>query len=280
MFKVAILQKRSINEQIDKNIETIIMAMEEASENHADILLLPECFITGYDLPMSYEKSIADNDIRIAKICENAKKYKIGVVLTAFTKGSKQPQNSAFVINKSGNILMKYSKVHTCDFADERDVESGKEFKVCDFEGIQLGIMICYDREFPESARILMLKGAEVILVPNDCGSMQPRLRALSTRAYENMVAVVMANPNGDNAGCSCAYSPICWDRNGKCVDNTVLLADDKTEEIFYAEFDMEAIREYRNREMLGNTFRKVEAYSQLLSKEIKEPFLRDEQNR
>ena len=259
MFKVAILQKRSINEQIDKNIETIIMAMEEASENHADILLLPECFITGYDLPMSYEKSIADNDIRIAKICENAKKYKIGVVLTAFTKGSKQPQNSAFVINKSGNILMKYSKVHTCDFADERDVESGKEFKVCDFEGIQLGIMICYDREFPESARILMLKGAEVILVPNDCGSMQPRIMALSTRAYENMVAVAMANPNGDNAGCSCAYSPICWDRNGKCVDNTVLLADDKTEGIFYAEFDMEAIREYRNREMLGNTFRKLE---------------------
>ena len=104
--------------------------------------------------------------------------------------------------------------------------------------------------------------------------------RALSTRAYENMVAVAMANPNGDNAGCSCAFSPICWDRNGKCVDNTVLLADDKTEGIFYAEFDMEAIREYRNREMLGNTFRKVEAYSQLLSKEIKKPFIRDGQNR
>ena len=71
-----------------------------------------------------------------------------------------------------------------------------------------------------------------------------------------------------------------CWDRNGKCVDNTVLLADDKTEGIFYAEFDMEAIREYRNREMLGNTFRKVESYSRLLSKEIKEPFIRDGQNR
>ena len=125
-----------------------------------------------------------------------------------------------------------------------------------------------------------MLKGAEIILVPNDCGSMQARIRALSTRAYENMVAVAMANPNGDSAGCSCAYSSICWDRNGKCVDNTVLLADDKTEGIFYAEFDMEAIREYRNREMLGNTFRKVEAYSQLLSKEIKKPFIRDGQNR
>lgn len=50
----------------------------------------------------------------------------------------------------------------------------------------------------------------------------------------------------------------ICWDRNGECVDNTVLLADDKTEGIFYAEFDMEAIRDYRRWEMLGNTFRKV----------------------
>ena len=58
------------------------------------------------------------------------------------------------------------------------------------------------------------------------------------------------------------------------------MLADDKTEGILYAEFDMEAIREYRNQEMLGYTFCKVEAYSQLLSKEIKKPFIRDGQNR
>ena len=279
-FKVAILQARSENANISKNVDIIHHAMKKASINNADILLLPECFITGYDLPMTYEKSISDDNEVIQNICALAKEYHMGVVLTSFTKGERKPQNTAFVISKQGNILMKYSKVHTCDFADEKNVESGKEFKVCDFEGTQLGIMICYDREYPESARILMLKGAEVILVPNDCGSMQPRVSALSTRAYENMVAVAMANPNGDNAGCSCAFNPICWDRNGNCVDNTVLLADDKTEGILYAEFDMEAIREYRNREMLGNTFRKVEAYSQLLSKEIKEPFIRDGQNR
>ena len=87
MFKIAILQKRAINAQIDKNIQSIITAMSEASENNADILLLPECFITGYDLPMTYKKSIADDDDeRIAMICENAKKYRICVVLTAFTQ--------------------------------------------------------------------------------------------------------------------------------------------------------------------------------------------------
>lgn len=58
MFKIAILQKRAIHAQIDENIESIIRAMKEASENHADILLLPECFVTGYDLPMTYEKAL------------------------------------------------------------------------------------------------------------------------------------------------------------------------------------------------------------------------------
>ena len=275
IFKVAILQARSENANISKNIDKIKDTMKQASMNHADILLLPECFVTGYDLPMTYEKSISDDDEAIKSICKSAQEYRIGVVLTSFTKGKKQPQNSAFVISKSGKILMKYSKVHTCDFADEKNVEAGKEFKVCDFDGIKLGIMICYDREYPESARVLMLKGAEIILVPNDCGAMRPRLQALSTRAYENMVGIAMANPNGVNAGCSCAYSPICWDKNGECVDNTLLLADACSEGLFYADFDMDQIRDYRHREMMGNTFRKVDSYAELLNRTIQEPFTR-----
>lgn len=274
-YKVAILQKRSKNGNTSENISDILVSMQEAAENSADILLLPECYVTGYDLPMKYKKCIEDEGIEIKKICDAAKMYKIGVVLTSFTKGKSQPQNTAFVINKSGEKLMKYSKVHTCDFADEKEIESGNEFKVCDCDGIKIGIMICYDREYPESARILMLKGAEIILVPNDCGSMKPRVQALSTRAYENMIGVAMANPNGANAGCSCAFSPICWDENGQCVDNTILLADEKTEGIVYAEFDIDAIRDYRNSEMMGNTFRKVESYGELMNKEIQEPFKR-----
>lgn len=278
-FKVAILQQRPQNTHINENIAKIIGAMKEASENAADILLLPECFVTGYDLPMTYEKSIEDNDLVVQKICDAAKRFGIGIVLTSFTKGKQHPQNTAFVISKSGQKLMKYSKVHTCDFADEKAVEAGKEFKVCDFDGIKLGIMICYDREYPESARVLMLKGAEIILVPNDCGSMKPRIQALSTRAYENMIGIAMANPNGKNAGCSCAFSPICWNDKGICIDNTIVLADDLAEGILYAEFDMNAIRDYRSREMMGNTFRKVDAYEVLMNKSIQEPFVRDGQD-
>ena len=272
-FRVAVLQMRSVNREYERNIKTIIKYMSDAKQNGADILLLPECFITGYDLTIDHASAITENDL--VPLCEKAKKLSIGLVATALTKGKSNPQNSAFVISKDGKILMEYAKVHTCDFADEKVLESGTEFKVCDFDGVKIGIMICYDREYPESARVLMLKGAEIILVPNDCGSMRPRLQALSTRAYENMCGVAMANPNGENAGNSCAYSPICWDGNGECVDNTLLLADAETEGLFYADFDMDAIRAYREREMMGNTFRKVKAYAQLLNDEIQYPFVR-----
>lgn len=276
IFKVAILQMRSVNRAYEENTKIVIDKMIEAKNNNADILLLPECFITGYDLTIDNLQALTDRDIQ--PLCDKAKELGIGLVATALTKGNNNPQNSAFVISKNGEILMKYSKVHTCDFADERVLESGNEFKVCDFDGVKIGIMICYDREYPESARILMLKGAEIILVPNDCGSMRPRLQALSTRAYENMCGVVMANPNGNNAGNSCAFSPICWDSNGKCVDNTLLLADTNTEGLFYAEFDMDKIRAYREGEMMGNTFRKVAAYLKLLDNKIEYPFIREGQ--
>ena len=279
-FKIAILQKKSPYRQCAKSTEIIMAKMKEAAENGADILLLPEAFLTGYELPMSNEEALPDDNPYLQKICEAAGKLHLGVEATAITKGQNKPRNSAYVIDKNGTILMKYSKVHTCDFADEACLDSGDEFKVCDFHGIRLGIMICYDREYPESARILMLKGAEIILVPNDCGAMKPRLNALSTRAYENMTGIAMANPNGENAGNSCAFSPICWDEDGKCVDNVLLMADDMSEGLFYAEFDMDALRNYRENEMMGNTYRKVKAYDVLLSEKIEYPFVRYNQPR
>lgn len=280
IFKVAVLQMRSLIGEYDKNITTVLDNMTEAKRNGADILLLPECFITGYDPTFENDRALDDNSSLIYELCNQAKNLDIGLVATAITKGKCSPQNSAFVISRQGEILMKYSKVHTCDFADEKLLESGNEFKVCDFDGIKIGIMICYDREFPESARILMLKGAEIILVPNDCGSMNPRIQALSTRAYENMCGVAMANPDGANAGNSCAFSPICWDSEGRCVDNTLLLADAETEGLFYAEFDINELRTYREHEMLGNTFRKVNAYKSLLDSKVNYPFFREGQNK
>ena len=85
--------------------------------------------------------------------------------------------------------------------------------------------MICYDREYPESARQLMLNGAEFIMHPNSCGGMMPRLRELSVRAMENRVSIAMANPPGVDMGCSCAYTPIVCGSDGGAGDNALFTA-------------------------------------------------------
>lgn len=185
-------------------------------------------------------------------------------------------QNTAIIIDRRGNILLNYAKVHTCDFSLEKLLQHGSEFKVCDFEGIQIGVMICYDREFPESARVLMLKGAEIILVPNACDMNSLRINQLSTRAFENMVGVAMANYPGKGWGGSCAFSPIVFDENGNCLDNIIVKADDMSEDILIAEFDMNCIGAYRERETWGNAYRKPVAYSDLVSFEVKKPFIRN----
>lgn len=200
-----------------------------------------------------------------------AKELEIGIVITYLSKGKNRPQNTALVIDKTGEFLMKYSKVHTCDFSLEGLLESGDEFKVCDFCGVKLGIMICYDREFPESARILMLRGAEIILIPNACDMNPARINQLSTRAFENMTGIAMANYPGDNWGNSCAYSPIVFDDNGNYIYNKILSANDIKEDIIVAEFDLESIRNYRKSETWGNAYRKVKAYKDLLDPNVKE---------
>lgn len=275
-FTVAVAQYAATVGDIEGNTERALALLTQAHAQGADLVLLPECFLTGYAPLAAHELALGEGDPHLRRVCEKARALSVGAVVTALTRGVHAPRNTAFVVGRDGRVLMRYDKVHTCDFSDEACLESGEGFFVCDYDGVRLGVMICYDREYPESARVLMLQGAELILVPNDCSSMAPRVRALSTRAYENMTGVVMANPPGENAGCSCAFSPICWDENGRCVDNTLLLAGEQVEGLLLAAFDLDALRRYRSREMLGNTFRKTRAYAPLLDGSVAPPFVRE----
>ncbi|MCL6625701.1 MAG: carbon-nitrogen hydrolase family protein, partial [Alicyclobacillus shizuokensis] len=138
---------------------------------------------------------------------------------------------------------------------------------------------ICYDREFPESARILMLNGAEIILVPNACDMNDVRLRQLSVRAFENMVGVAMANYVGPGWGRSAAYHPCVFTEDGRVTDSTVVEADE-SEGVWIAEFDLDALRRYRERETWGNAYRKPSAYGRLVDTHVQPPFLRKDARR
>jgi predicted amidohydrolase len=118
-------------------------------------------------------------------------------------------------------------------------LSSGEAFYVTDLKTkndiVKVGLMICYDREFPEAARLLMHKGAEIILVPNASAMEMNRLAQLKARGYENMVGIATTNYPQSEAF------------NGR------------------SSFDLPKLREYRQREIWGDAYRKPWLYSELL---------------
>ena len=129
---------------------------------------------------------------------------------------------------------------------------------------VKIGSMICFDREFPESARILMLKGAEVILAPNACPMEINRLAALRTRAYENKVAIATCNyPKGqpDCNGHSTLFDGVAWLRDEPGVRDMCTLEAPEEEGIYLAEIDMDMLRDYRKHEVMGEKYRHPDKY-------------------
>jgi N-carbamoylputrescine amidase len=179
------------------------------------------------------------------------------------------PRDTVSLIDRHGEMVLTYAKVHTCDFDPvEATCTPGDGFPVCTLETAQgpvkVGAMICYDREFPESARLLMLGGAELILVPNVCDLELNFIAQVRTRAIENMVAIALANNAPPDAnGHSIAFDPIAFTEHGE------------QEGVYLATIDLEAIREYRARESWGNAFRKPHRYDLLVEQRVEDPFVR-----
>ena len=143
--------------------------------------------------------------------------------------------------------------------------------------------MICYDREFPESARLLMLQGAEILLVPNACPMEINRLSQLRARAFENMVGVATANyafGQPDCNGHSSAFDGIAYDDSHPASRDTLLVEAGEGEGIYLASFPMDALRAYRQREVHGNAYRRPEVYGLLTEELIDPPFLRPDRRK
>ena len=301
-LKIALLQISSCKFDQLSNLKKGIDCCRKAAASGADIILFPEMWNIGYE---SFDDSVFDvnfdplnisgnlkNKISlwnsnaidvqsefITSFRELSKELDVSIGITFLQKGKQKPYNSIALIDRHGKIVLNYSKVHTCDFSMEYFCEPGNEFHVCTLETkkgtVKAGAMICFDREFPESARELMLKGAEIILIPNSCEMDSHRTAQLKTRAFENMTGVALANyPAPKCNGRSQAYSPLAYDRTGKERENLILMADG-SEGIFYAEFDLDEIRNYRKTEVWGSAYRKVNAYKSLLRKETDEIFKR-----
>ena len=136
------------------------------------------------------------------------------------------------LFDRNGWEVLHGSKVHTCGFAEDKCVTAGDDFSVCDLETaegtVRVGALLGFDAEFSESARILMLEGAELVLAPQACAMGADRLALLRGYAYENMYAVASVNyPAGAcraSNGHSSVYDGVSCFPGGGCPRETCLL--------------------------------------------------------
>ena len=314
-LRVALLQMTAVGNDQTANLVKGTEFCRRARHQGADIALFPEMWNIGYtsinteevarwqaDLWLSPERwpattpvfdpteAVATTEWQnqgverdgpfVTHFQQLAAELNMAIGLTYLERWSGGPRNSFSLIDRHGQIVFTYAKLHTCDFSPtEAACTPGQDFEVGDLDTavgpVRVGAMICYDREFPEAARILMLKGAEIILTPNACELEINRLSQFRARAYENMVGLAMTNYAAPQQnGHSIAFDGIAFDRQG-CSRDMVIVEADSNEGLFLAEFDLAALRDYRQRESWGNAFRRPHRYALLTSTELQPPFVR-----
>jgi len=288
LLKIALLQIAPSG-TLAGNLEKGLACCQRAKELGADIALFPEMWSNGYNI---YDRPVeaweaeaipADSDF-VNAFGRLAKELRMAVGVTLLERTGNGPRNSMVLFDCFGRRQFTYAKVHTCDFDVERRLTPGDDFPVAALATacgeVKVGAMICYDREFPESARILMLKGAELILVPNACPMEINRLSQLRARAYENMLAVATCNYPAavpDCNGGSSVFDGVAYLPELEGSRDTCVLRAPEAEGIYIASLDLGRLRAYRASEVHGNAFRHPKKYGLLVEEKIDEPFIRRE---
>ncbi len=192
------------------------MVRKAAIEGGANVVVTPEGILEGYvimdvsdskDIDEKTElierfKTVAEpiNGPYIQKACNLAKELKIFLVLGFLESSDTKLYNTAILIDPDGDIIGKYRKTHFYQGYDvnPEDYIPGDEYPVFDTPFGKVGIVICYDRQLPEPARIMALKGAQILIVPSYGGYSDDNgwnTALMRTRAYENELPVIFCNP-------------------------------------------------------------------------------------
>jgi N-carbamoylputrescine amidase len=256
MVKVSAIQM-SMTKDIESNIAKAKRFVIKSAQNGAQIILLPELFSSLYfckDMDTKYFKwaEPLENNTLIKQFSDLARELNVVVLVSYFEKSKNDYFNSLVVVDSDGTIMDNYRKTHIPDGAGYEEkfyFKSGDTgFKVYDTAYAKIGVGICWDQWFCETARDLTLQGAEIIFYPTAIGS-EPEIKLDSKdhwqrvqmgHAATNTVPIVAANRVGVENGESCTLtfygSSFITDYTGAKIAE----ASRDKEEIIYAKFNLQ----------------------------------------
>ncbi|GAH58701.1 unnamed protein product, partial [marine sediment metagenome] len=222
-IKIAAVQMAPRLMKIRENLESILSAVRKATDNQANLIVFPECSLTGYVFSsrqeaLSFAETIpGPSTEKITSLCQELKVY---VIFGLLEEESDRLFNAAAFVGPQG-LIAGYRKNHLPFLGVDRFVDIGdRPFQVHQTPIGNIGLQICYDIAFPESSRVMTLLGADVLALSTNFpqGRGEKYSHVISARAFENRVHLVSANRVGSERSCSFAGLSEIVDASGEIL--------------------------------------------------------------
>lgn len=252
--KIALGQFASVQGDTQANLNKMLEMTDQAAEAGADLVVFPELAYTGYFLPSHQMQCLAEpkDGPFVQQLCRKAKEKGIHII-AGYPEADPIPgriYNSAIFVDDSGKVIENMRKVYAWG-SEKLIFREGDRYPVVETKFGKVGMLICYDVEYPEPARIEALKGAEIIV---DCSvwSINPAEHRwhvdLQGNALFNLLFMVGCNTVGENVcGSSMIVGPDGEER---------VVASRTEEELLIHEIDLDEVVELRSRIPYLNDFK------------------------
>lgn len=244
-IRVAGVQMNPKLRRKEHNLHKIMEAIHTAGREGADMVVFPECALTGYcyvdldEARLDAEPIPGPSTEILERACQDAE---VHAVVGLLEQEGERVYNAVAFIAPSGTVE-HYRKIHLPYLGVDRFLTPGdRPFRVYDSAVGRIGTNICYDAIFPESARVMALQGAEVIVLPTNWpkGAERTPEFVINTRALENRINYVAVNRVGRERGFTFIGRSRIVDYTGR----TLAEGTATREEILYADLDLAGARE------------------------------------
>ncbi|MFO7708309.1 MAG: carbon-nitrogen hydrolase family protein [Desulfobacterales bacterium] len=233
-MKIAVYQGEGVGGAVSSALEVMRRYALEAAAQGAGMVIFPEMFLTGYNIGDAVFDLAEPLDGPSAEaVRQIARDTGVSLLYGYPERAGDRVFNSARLIHPAGGATANYRKTHLYGREERRLFQRGDSLIVAETNGLKVGILICYDVEFPEAVRALALAGAELVAVPT--ALIQPfdvvaRI-LVPARAFENQVFIAYAGMCGREdglgyCGLSCIVAPDGRDLARAGDDPALLLAE------------------------------------------------------
>lgn len=203
-LQLALIQMSTREEDRDANVNKAVSLVERAAQGGAALIVLPEFFNTEYfycrkDIKY-FEYAEAEDGPTLSAISNAARKQRTHIVATIYERARNDHYfDTAFIIDDHGDIVGRYRKIHPGGFRslEKMYFRGGSDTPVFDVLGWRIGISICYDNLFPETARGAVARGAELVLAPFASAQVPFWDELFVARAVENAAYYAVCNKVG-----------------------------------------------------------------------------------